>query len=87
MLINCVYLIIFEVKRFKVKSNVDLKFDEYIFIRSFMFNQQLQIVLNKNKIHFFNSDNSIIIYKKNFIIFYNIEKNIIKFLKTNKQSF
>lgn len=39
MLINCVYLIIFEVKRFKVKSNVDLKFDEYIFIRSFMFNQ------------------------------------------------
>lgn len=70
MLINCVYLIIFEVKRFKVKSNVDLKF-EYIFIRSFMFNQQLQIVLNKNKIHFFNSDNSIIIYKKNF---YNIEK-------------
>lgn len=83
MLINCVYLIIFEVKRFKVKSNVDLKFDEYIFIRNFMFSQQLQIVLNKNKIHFFNFD-SIIIYKKNF---YNIEKNIIKFLKTNKQSF
>lgn len=83
MLINCVYLIIFEVKRFKVKSNVDLKFDEYIFIRNFIFSQQLQIVLNKNKIHFFNFD-SIIIYKKNF---YNIEKNIIKFLKTNKQSF